>query len=128
VTTRHPFLAQVDDPLEEVLKQGRMAGRHLGENWVYWVALLLVVLLVVGWAVFIRKRTRRRLGRHHAHHRERYGPDRSAALNGDAHSGESGQHRKRRHRRHRHRQRNPTLAESGGLPPARGDSSGEQPA
>jgi hypothetical protein len=32
--------------------------------------------------------------------------------------------RKHRHRRHRNRRRNPTLAEAGGLPPARGE---EQP-
>lgn len=75
---------------------------------------LLVVLLV--WARFFRKRPREGSGheRHHHRHREERTSD------ADGGEDESGPRRHRRKRRRReHRTRNPTLAETGGLPPPR---------
>lgn len=72
--------------------------------------LLLIVLLI--WALFLRKRP-------HSHSRHHRGTQIEE-------SGESDSNRARHHRRHRrkrrrreHRMRNPTLAETGGLPPPR---------
>lgn len=123
MTTLHPFLAQADLTLDDLLKQEKKAGGNLRQYWIFWGALLLVVVLALGWAVFIRKRNRRTPGFHHAHHGGRVGIDSSAALNGATPGGESGHRRKRRRRAHR--PRNPTLAESGGLPPVREDPPAE---
>ncbi len=71
-------------------------------------AVAFLTLLFLVWAVFIRKRKqdladwRLQESRHSSSH----------------HSDGSG-HRRRRRRRREHRPRNPTLAETGGLPPAR---------
>jgi len=72
---------------------------------------LLLVLLF--WAKYLRKRSR-----HHSSGRVD-----SHVIEGEGAGSEGGSHhhRHRRHRRHRrnHRPRNPTLAETGGLPPPR---------
>ncbi len=77
-------------------------------------AVLLLVLVFVVWAMFIRKRKKDlsdwRLQKHHHH-----SPPENSANEG---SGEP-HHRRRRRRRREHRPRNPTLAETGGLPPIR---------
>lgn len=76
-------------------------------------AVLAVVVLVIGWAVFLRKPAR---------HRER-GRLVDAAPPEKESGSKSG---RRRHRRRMHRGRNPTLAETGGLPALR-DGSGPEP-
>lgn len=84
-------------------------------------ALLLTVLVL--WAVFLRKKPREH-GHSGSSHRARPADERPDAPE----DGESGHHRHRqRRRRHRrsHRTRNPTLAETGGLPPPR--SEGQAP-
>jgi hypothetical protein len=74
---------------------------------------LLIVLMI--WAKFIRRRSSRHSSSHH---------DTQRVL--DESGSESGGHRRhrRRHRRRKrdHRPRNPTLAETGGLPPPRDES------
>ena len=74
------------------------------------VPILLVIAVVVGlivfWAVYVRKSPRER--------------QRGALLDGDSDSGRissSGRRRRRRRAKER-RPRNPTRAETGGLPPA----------
>ena len=82
-------------------------------------AIGLVTLLLVLWAVFIRKRGRRRRSHHHSHHHS------AGAVEGSQPPGEgqppATEEKRGRHRRsrRRHRRRNPTLAETGGLPPIR---------
>jgi hypothetical protein len=71
--------------------------------------LTLVVLIMVIWAIYFRKRRRDRS------HDYEYP---SGSANGEA---SSQKRRKWRRRRRDHRPRNPTLAETGGLPPARSD-------
>jgi hypothetical protein len=105
-------------------------------------ALAAVSLLVFGWALFVRRR-RHHHGHHHAHHhshQESQPSEPSAVPSPSApaaagRNGDSGRRRRsrsifarlfpRRHRRRRQRQReramNPTLADTGGMPPARSE-------
>jgi FtsZ-interacting cell division protein ZipA len=72
-------------------------------------AVTAISLVVLGWVVFFRKPGRRHHHLHHHHHRPEL-----------PNSSDSEPRRKwRRRRRHDSRPRNPTLAETGGLPPAR---------
>jgi len=76
------------------------------------MVLLISVLLI--WAVFLRKRRRRQ------HYHYPHQANGSSQVAGDPEGGSS-KHRKRRRRHRDHRPRNPTLAETGGLPPIRPD-------
>jgi hypothetical protein len=73
------------------------------------IAVMAVTLLVVIWAAFLRKRHKPVTG-WHMHY--------SGGPTGKG-SGEAGRRGRRRRRQRDHRPRNPTLAETGGLPPAR---------
>lgn len=83
-------------------------------------SLTALLLLIFIWVVFIRK-PHRRHHRHHHHHSHRFGMNPDAEVDDDDGEEEEGQDHKHRHRRRRreHRTRNPTLAETGGLPPVR---------
>lgn len=77
-------------------------------------AVALVTMIALIWAVYFRKRRR------HHHHHEHHSPAASAVTaSGQASNVQSSTHRRRRRRRRPHRPRNPTLAETGGLPPVR---------
>jgi len=79
-------------------------------------AIVLVALGLLVWAWAVRKGRRRRSAPHRPHY-EQKSAGHSASGDGEArHSSHS--HRRRRRRRE-HRPRNPTLAETGGLPPKR---------
>ena len=65
------------------------------------IVVVVVVTALLLWAVFFRKSPRYR--------------KKGALLDGPAE--ESGEHRRRRRRRRDHRTRNPTRAQTGGLPP-----------
>jgi len=82
-------------------------------------AILVVVLLSVLWAVYFRKRRR-----HHSHHSRHHHHRQPGAEAQPAESTEQSSLRKRRkwrRRRRDHRPRNPTLAETGGMPPLRSE-------
>jgi hypothetical protein len=85
-------------------------------------ALALVSLLIVIWAVFFRPREGKSKTRRHAsrHARERAGAPSAPVAGEDGESG-SGKRRKWRRRRREHRPMNPTLAQTGGLPPIRSE-------
>jgi hypothetical protein len=91
-------------------------------------ALGVVTLWVAVWALFVRKSPRRPHRHHHGHHAsEPASHDAAPAPAGDAASPERKRLKWRRPRRD-HRPRNPTLAETGGLPPVReGDPPDIQP-
>lgn len=76
--------------------------------------LLLVVLLV--WALFLRKRP-------HSHSHSRHHRGTELEESGESDSGHARHHHRHRRKRRRreHRMRNPTLAETGGLPPPRSE-------
>ncbi|HOB98468.1 MAG TPA: hypothetical protein PKM43_06925 [Verrucomicrobiota bacterium] len=78
--------------------------------------LLLVVLLV--WALFLRKRPHSHSHSHSRHHRG-IQIEESGESDSD-HARHHHRHRRKRRRRD-HRMRNPTLAETGGLPPPRSE-------
>ena len=84
-------------------------------------AAVAIGLLAVFWAVFIRKRKGEHRHRHHHHHRASESQSSTSVVPGDDSSGQVMQKRHRRRRRREHRPRNPTLAETGGLPPIRPD-------
>ena len=81
-------------------------------------AIGLVTLLALGWAIFLRKRHRHRHSHHHRH-RHSSEPTETQMAPTDAAAAPPEKRRHRRRHRHRHRPRNPTLAETGGLPPIR---------
>jgi ABC-type nickel/cobalt efflux system permease component RcnA len=100
----------------------RLNWYHLGSRTRVWMlvgaALGLLVTLLVCWALYFRKR-RRRHSRHHHHHHQRTA---SGSPHGDSAAPAAGQEGERRRvkRSRRRRQdegrRNPTRAETGGLP------------
>jgi hypothetical protein len=87
------------------------------------LALLAVVLLVA--AAYLRRSSSHRHHRrqHHSHHHHAGKPSGQAA--GTANPAPIKKWRRRRRRDHR--PRNPTLAETGGLPPIRSESAPERP-
>ena len=83
------------------------------------------VILATGaglvWVLGFRKSRSRRRGRHRPHHRSSESPPGGGTR-------ESRSARPRRGRRHRNYPRNPTLAETGGLPPLRATQPGPKDA
>ena len=109
------FLAQID-PKDALLPDLKTSGSHGGLSLLF-VAVGIVTLLILIWAIFIRKRP------DESSKRYTY-PSRGAAANAqrERHSVRNG-----RRRRRRRRSRNPTLAETGGLPPLRADGYFDDP-
>jgi hypothetical protein len=96
--------------VQELLKKSSPAKYEFG---LLFTSLGLVTLLVLVWAIFIRKQ-KGESSRRYSYHRSREEVSKSAAP--AAPTAPQTRHRKRRRR---HRRRNPTLAETGGLPPVR---------
>jgi len=114
----HFLLAQLE--VKDVLSSWRKAGSARNDYLIVFGAALLVTLLIVLWAVFLRKPRRKHQARHPTQH---HSPP-IAASNHVASSVPAGAAlslpKRRRGRRHRNRRpRNPTLAQTGGLPPIR---------
>lgn len=105
------ILADMSDlnPIHTTPAGGGGGGWLLSDAVIILGAVLGLVLVIVIWAVFIRKRENR-------HYNTLKVPNtRSREENR-----EGGRHRRRRkHHRRDHRGRSPTLAETGGLPPMR---------
>lgn len=85
-------------------------------------AIALITLLILIWAAFFRSAKRQGRSHHHSHRRSAApaDPPQNDPAREGASSSPQGRRRWRRSRR-RHRPRNPTLAETGGLPPIRPD-------
>src|SRR5438552_3550042 len=86
-------------------------------------ALLLMTILLIIWAAFLRRRHRRRSG-HRQHHGSRHSADKiipatAPGLSSAAKAGSERSRRGKKRRRHRSLPANPTLAQTGGLPPIR---------
>jgi hypothetical protein len=85
-------------------------------------AISAVIVLVLVWAIFIRKPGRDRPRRYD------YPSLSTAESPKSARNGSSGGHaRRKRRRRREHRPRKPTLSETGGLPPVRNDVPSDDP-
>jgi FtsZ-interacting cell division protein ZipA len=89
-------------------------------------AILLVSLVVFLWMFFSHKRRQR----HARHHGDTQSPSWSKTADSQPADEAMTVPRRRKWRRHRreHRPRNPTLAETGGLPPIRQDRPPQPPA
>jgi len=102
--------------VDEPLPLPGPASPAMRETLIVIGAVLLVAVGLLLWASVAYKRRRRRSSSHRQHHEQK------SAGNASANSAETGQtshSRRRRRRRREHRPRNPTLAETGGLPPVR---------
>jgi len=119
-----PFLL-ADAETEEVLASWRITDPATLERVYIFGAISLITLLLLLWAMFLRKKRRRRREHHHAH---RHASESTEAPETSKAETTLVTPEKRRHRRRsgrRHRPRNPTLAETGGLPPIRPDGPSE---
>jgi type VI protein secretion system component VasK len=119
------FLAEVGQT--ELMPPLKLADPAMRERVIIFGAIGLVTLLLLFWAAFIRKRRRRRHSHHHHHHHHHPQDSPSPAEVPEAPSTADAsaapeKRRRRRRSHHQHRPRNPTLAETGGLPPIRPES------
>ncbi|MBI2927313.1 MAG: hypothetical protein HYY24_16585 [Verrucomicrobia bacterium] len=103
------MLMAVDLPFRGTVVAGKSAAVALRGVFPVLGAVLLIFLLFVLWARFIRKKKDRS--------RESHPVLASTARSDDENGHGHHHHRRRRKRRRDHRPRNPTLAETGGLPP-----------
>lgn len=115
-----PFFLAQETLFERLDKSWRtMSGSTRDVTVVFGVLLLLVGAMLI-WALYFRRRNHHHHHHHHRHHHH-HEPE-GGLVNQGSSSGpsveDSGRKRRRRRRRG-HRPRNPTLAETGGLPPVR---------
>jgi hypothetical protein len=112
------FSASVE-PYDSALPRIKATGPSALREWgILLGAILIISAVVILWIVFSGK-SRRHAARREERHQRRRAFRRAMAeaeQRGDKPAG------RRRRRRRRHRPRNPTLAETGGLPPVRGEN------
>jgi len=124
MTPFSPCLAE-DEPLQILEDYWRTTTSPTNEYLMVLGAVTAVSILILIWVLYFRKKHR---PHPHSHHHHAHQDAAEPAMQG---AGEADQPRKRhkwRRRRREHRPRNPTLAETGGLPPVRNShSSGPVP-
>lgn len=111
------IFSAVVEPYDTALPRIKATGSALREWGILLGAILAIAAVVMLWIVFSGK-SRRHAARRDERRQRRQAYRRAAAEAEQRSEKSSG--RRRRRRRH-HRPRNPTLAETGGLPPIRGD-------
>jgi hypothetical protein len=112
----HPmFAATTLTPADVAPRENAYFDPATKEGLIVLAAIALLTLFLLAGAYLLYRRQRRHGS--HRHTRERSAHHESA----ESTEGENGEPRRRRRRRRRreHRPRNPTLAETGGLPPVR---------
>jgi hypothetical protein len=97
----------------------KQIGPSRNEYGLLFIAIGVIAALALAWAIFIRKRENDRPSRYSYPRLTGSGKTGSASEEGS-----KGQRRRKRRRRHR---RNPTLAETGGLPPLRNEGMPDDP-
>jgi hypothetical protein len=112
------------DVLRPTVGGAAKSARTALSDVVLLVGALLAITLLLMLAVALWMKARRHRHHHHHHHRSSPGPAPVEAVSHveedeDEEPGHDHRHRRRRKRRRDHRQLNPTLAETGGLPPIR---------
>lgn len=119
------LLLLADAETHSILANWRMT-EGAREKIMIFGAIGLVTALVVLWAVFLRKKRRRRHSSHDHGHHHSSAPAPVPEASKDA-SPPAAEERHRRHRRsrRRHRRLNPTLAQTGGLPPIRPETASD---
>jgi hypothetical protein len=112
-----------DQILEMFSKQPNGGPSVMRDSLLVVGAVGIVILAIVIWVRYVRKKPRKR--KHHHHHSRSQTVPSPTHVERNGHEEESTDEsrgrRKRRRRRREHRPRNPTLAETGGLPPVRPD-------
>ena len=116
------LFSQIAVDVDKVLATYRFMDPSTLGGLLVFGAIGLVTLLALIWAIFLRKRRRRRHSHHHAHRHESPPTETPAAPNDEDATAPPQKRRKWRRSHRKHHQRNPTLAETGGLPPVRPDS------
>ena len=116
------FLAAVDPETEKVLESWRIATPATRERLMILAATGLITVLLLLWAVLRRRKRRHRHSHHHSQHHSSRSGEVASGAKGDLAPARSGRRRRRRRSGRHHRPRNPTLAETGGLPPVRSES------
>ena len=112
------FFATVGQETDQpMLPIGRMSPQTR-DQWIIFGAITVVILCVICWAVFFRKRPRHKRG-HIKRDRHSF---RAGLIEGWTELRRILALRERQRKRVRHRPRNPTRAEVGGLPQARDES------
>lgn len=107
------------DP-HDLIAQWRRLEPATQESLLVVGALIVVTFLVLAWAVFFRKRDRSNRKHRHEHRSSRESAPRETSQGSQEPGSGEGRHRRKwRRRRREHRPRNPTLSETGGLPPIR---------
>lgn len=112
-------LMLAESKVEDVLVQWQGLSAGTREGLIVVGAAAVVTVGVMVWAVFFRKSHRRRHRHHHSHFDSQEDVRAAAAEDQEGEASESRKRRKWRRPRRAHRLRNPTLAETGGLPPVR---------
>jgi len=102
------------DPIELLSSVRRGGGFSKSGLGILLGAIVAVVTAVLFWAIFIRKPEDER-PRSYSY------PDGARVQSSTGTSDSGRNYRRKRRRRRAHRPRNPTLAETGGLPPSRHD-------
>ena len=115
-----PFLAQDLIPTEVLPGSGRWMGLTLRELMLVFGAVGLVVLPVFIWVLYFRKKPHRHSHQHH-HHSNNSDEAALSSMDTESETSSERRYRRKRRRRREHRPRNPTLAETGGLPPLRSE-------
>jgi FtsZ-interacting cell division protein ZipA len=110
-----PFVADSVLPTEVLPGAWHWMGLTFRELLIVLGAVAVVTLLLVIWAACLRKKPSR-----HSHYQYPASTSPRSSENGETEDGQKRYRRKRRRRRE-HRPRNPTLAETGGLPPLRAE-------
>jgi hypothetical protein len=116
------FLSQIPMETDQALASWRFLDPATRGIVLIFGSIGVVTLAVLTWAVFFRKKGRRRRKHHHEHSHSPRPDEVPEILKDEGFSSSQERRRHRRHSRRRHRPRNPTLAETGGLPPVRQDS------
>ena len=111
------------EQVDEVLEQWQGLSPATKECLIVLGAIALITLPVVLWVKYFRK-MRRRQHKHQHRHYHSHETNTTAAEEIEGDTEEPRKRRKWRRPRREHRPRNPTLAETGGLPPVR---TGEPP-
>jgi len=123
-----PLFAEDSLPLDVVSAPWQKMDSTTRDILIILGAVALVTVFILLWAVIFRSKRKRQRRHHHHHHHSHDAHTETRAettsmretTSEPEHAEESGSRRKRRrHRRREHRPRNPTLAETGGLPPLR---------
>ena len=110
------IFSAVVEPFDAVLPRIKATGPAIREWGILLGAILVIATIVILWIVFSGKSRRHAARREDRRQRRRAFRQAAAEAEEQRSEKSSGRRRRRRH----HRPRNPTLAETGGLPPIRG--------